>query len=132
VTRDQTTVLSWPKAPGQMTLLTGSANYEDGGTDESCVREYDLKGKMTVNRLPGFESSTGPLALADIDSDGDLDLFVGGRVIAGKYPAPASSALFRNSGGRWNWTRRTRKHLPASALLAARCSAISMAMDSPT
>ncbi len=101
VTRDQTTVLSWPKAPGQMTLLTGSANYEDGTNDDSCVREYDLKAKMTVNRLPGFESSTGPLALADIDSDGDLDLFVGGRVIGGKFPAPASSAFFRNSGARW-------------------------------
>ncbi len=101
VARDQTTVLSWPKAPGQITLLTGAANYEDGTNDGSCVREYDLSRKMTVNRLPGFDSSTGPLALADIDNDGDLDLFVGGRVIAGKYPAPASSAVFRNVGGRW-------------------------------
>ena len=101
VARDQTTVLSWPKAPGAVTLLVGSANYEEGGTEGSCVSEYDLKGKMTVNRLPGFESSTGPLALADIDGDGDLDLFVGARVIAGKYPVPASSALFLNRGGRW-------------------------------
>jgi hypothetical protein len=30
VTRDQTTVLSWPRAPGQIVLLAGSANYEDG------------------------------------------------------------------------------------------------------
>jgi hypothetical protein len=38
--------------------------------------------------------------MADVEGDGDLDLFVGGRVVAGRYPVPASSAYFRNQQGR--------------------------------
>jgi len=30
-----------------------------------------------------------------MDGDGALELFVGGRVIPGRYPAPAGSRLFR-------------------------------------
>ena len=42
ITRDQTTVLGWRKPGGGTVLLAGSANYEDGLTNGSVVRQFDF------------------------------------------------------------------------------------------
>ncbi len=101
VTRDQSTVLGWRLAGGTTRLLAGSANYEDGLAAGASVRQFDLARKTIDDTLPGTVASTGPLALADLEGDGDLDLFVGGRVIPGRYPEAASSELFRFDGTRF-------------------------------
>ena len=54
-----------------------------------------------ADALPAFPVSAGAVAAADIDRDGRLDLFLGGRVIPGQYPLPPKSALWANRGGRF-------------------------------
>ena len=41
------------------------------------------------------------LAVADIDGDGDTDVFIGGRVSLGSYPQSCASYLLRNDHGRF-------------------------------
>lgn len=99
--RDQTAILGWLRADGKPTLLAGTSNYEDGAAAGPSVRLYDVLSKHVNDLLPAWEASLGPMAMADVDIDGDLDLFLGGQVVPGRYPAPASSRLYRNEGDQW-------------------------------
>jgi enediyne biosynthesis protein E4 len=58
----------------------------------------DGKGNFTQikNALPRINTSGSIVIAADYDHDGDLDLFVGGRVSPGDYPYAPKSFLLRN------------------------------------
>jgi hypothetical protein len=98
--QDQTTALAFNSTSNNISLLVGTSNYENTPESPSAVIYSIKNGRLLeMERLPPEISATGPLALSDYDNDGDLDLFMGGRVVHGKYPAPASSKLFFNVNG---------------------------------
>ena len=55
----------------------------------------------TDNALPDMATSTYTIVPHDFDSDGDPDLFVGGRMVPGSYPETPRSYLLQNEDGRF-------------------------------
>jgi hypothetical protein len=100
---DMAGMVGWTAAPGKPALLSGVSNFESENPAEVPsvqVIQPDPKKQFTETQiLPGGASTTGPLTAADVDNDGDLDLFVGGRTIPGRYPEPADSRLYLNNNG---------------------------------
>lgn len=100
-THDQTSVLAWTRANHQTVILAGLANYEDGSTNAAAVKAYDPARGTVEELIEGRECSIGPVVLGDLHGEGNLDMFIGGRVLPGRYPETVSSSIYRNVGGRF-------------------------------
>jgi len=80
-------------------LVRGSGQFPEGDSlyqDVLCVN--DGKGKFHVDAaaLPILRANGSCVKAADYDGDGDLDVFVGSRVLPRSYPFPDRCYLLRN------------------------------------
>ncbi|HEX7906303.1 MAG TPA: VCBS repeat-containing protein [Chitinophagaceae bacterium] len=81
-----------------------SGGYADYTSDDTRLRDRLFLNQgagifiKAEHSLPEMNGSKSSVAAADVDGDGDMDLFVGGRVIPGEYPQTPRSYLLLNDG----------------------------------
>lgn len=112
-------------------LYIASGGSENEPNSKDYIDHFyinDGKGNFKENTT-AFNSNTTAkscVKAADYDHDGDLDLFVGGRVLPGSYPKPVSSFIYRNDSknGVIKFTDVTKDIAPALINIGLTCDAI--------
>ncbi len=105
-------------------LLGAGGNEMQRGFANFRLRYYDNDGsgrfKAVEGKTPPAAGMVSCIVPGDIDLDGDLDLFIGGRAVPGNYGLMPRSFLLLNEGG-GRWVDVTRQELGNCGMVTDAC-----------
>ena len=83
-------------------VVSGSNEWKPGAIQyqDRLYRNVDGQFSRAYETIPDARENGSCVAVADYDSDGDIDVFIGGRAIPGAYPLAAKSRLLVNRSGK--------------------------------
>ena len=99
-TADQGAILGWPDGRGGRRMLVSVSNGELPPGSPSRLEVHAPAAGTPPEVLPAGTQAVGALVAIDVDGDGDLDVWMGGRSRSARYPEAVPSQWWLNEQGR--------------------------------